>query len=74
MTKEQFAEAYAARSGVTVGWLKENGREPAPCDCESDDCEGWQMAFRELLERDEASGFRMLPRDRETLRWLREHD
>ena len=43
-TAEQFAKEYADRSGVTVEWLKENGRQPRPCDCGESDCEGWQMA------------------------------
>jgi hypothetical protein len=48
-TVEDFARAYAARSGVTVEWLKENGREARPCDCGEEGCEGWQMAHvREL--------------------------
>ena len=41
-----FAMAYAARSGVTVEFLKENGMEPWPCDCGEKICEGWQMARR----------------------------
>jgi hypothetical protein len=44
MTAEEFAEAYARRSGVTVEWLREHGREAKPCECGSDLCEGWQMA------------------------------
>jgi hypothetical protein len=44
MTEAEFADAYAKRSGVTVAWLRERGREVRPCDCGEDDCEGWQMA------------------------------
>lgn len=44
MTAEQFAYAYAQRSGVTVEWLKEHGREARPCNCGDEQCEGWQMA------------------------------
>ena len=44
LTREDFARAYAERSGVTVEWLKRRGREARPCDCDSEDCEGWQMA------------------------------
>lgn len=43
-TREEFAEAYAHRSGVTVEWLRANGREARPCDCDYEGCEGWQMA------------------------------
>lgn len=39
-----FAHTYANRSGVTVEWLKEQGREPRPCSCDDEECEGWQMA------------------------------
>ena len=44
MPAEQFAIKYAAGSGVTVEWLKEQGREVRPCDCDYEDCKGWQMA------------------------------
>jgi len=44
ITREQFAQAYAERSGVTVEWLAEQGREARPCDCDYEGCEGWQMA------------------------------
>ena len=44
ITRERFAEAYARRSGTTVEWLKEHGREARPCDCDYEGCEGWQMA------------------------------
>lgn len=50
-TAAQFAEDYARRSGVTVAWLKDNGREPRPCKCGEEDCRGWQMA-RTRLEGD----------------------
>jgi len=39
-----FANNYAVRSGVTVEWLAENGREVRTCDCNEKDCEGLQMA------------------------------
>ncbi len=49
MTADEFAQGYAGRSGVTVEWLREHGREVRPCECGSDDCPGWQMAhIREL--------------------------
>lgn len=49
MTADEFERGYAERSGVTVEWLHENGREVRPCDCDNDVCEGWQMAhIREL--------------------------
>jgi hypothetical protein len=49
MTRDEFAKGYAARSGKTIEWLKEHGREARSCDCGEDDCPGWQMAhIREL--------------------------
>ena len=44
ITREEFEQAYAARSGVTVQWLRSQGLEAGPCDCGDEICEGWQMA------------------------------
>ena len=44
---EQFEKDYAERSGVTVEWLREQGRVVRPCDCGEDCCDGWQMVSRE---------------------------
>jgi hypothetical protein len=41
---KRWAEEYAERSGVTVDFLREHGREVRACDCGEPDCEGWQMA------------------------------
>lgn len=43
LTKEQFEQGYAKRSGVTVEWLERHGRRAALCFCDWVDCEGWQM-------------------------------
>jgi hypothetical protein len=43
-TREDFENAYVRRSGLTVEWLREHGRESRPCDCGEDECQGWQMA------------------------------
>jgi hypothetical protein len=43
-TAQAFAEAYAARSGVTVAQLREWGCEPRACDCGDPSCDGWEMA------------------------------
>ncbi len=59
-TREEFAQAYARRSGVTVEWLLERGREVRPCDCGEDMCEGWQMAY--VKEPSYRVGRRDLPR------------
>jgi hypothetical protein len=47
-TVEEFEEWYAANSRqhypeVTMEWLHTNGRRGAPCDCEYEECTGWQM-------------------------------
>jgi hypothetical protein len=41
-TAEAFERDYAARSGVTVQWLRDHGRIVAPCDCGDPICDGWQ--------------------------------
>ena len=61
ITKQQFEDAYAERSGVTVEWLKEHGRETRPCYCEEEGCKGWRMAhvredekFEEMMRANES--------------------
>ena len=44
MTKEEFEQDYAKRSGVTVEWLHDHNQIGLPCDCGKDGCEEWQMA------------------------------
>lgn len=46
MTEEEFEQAYADRSGVSVEWLHENGRHAEPCFCDDLVCPGWQMVHR----------------------------
>ena len=70
LSREQFAEAYARRSGSTIEELKEWGREPAPCDCEERGCEGWQMAHVKMLREWVALGWELLPRDQAVLDYL----
>lgn len=48
MTKEEFEQGYAERSGVTVEWLHLYGQYAIPCDCEEENCRGWQMVRLEL--------------------------
>ncbi len=43
MTKEEFENDYAARSGLTVAWLHEHNQFGVPCDCGEYKCMGWQM-------------------------------
>lgn len=42
--RDEFAQVYAHRSGVTVEWLSLQGREVRFCNCGDADCPGWQMA------------------------------
>ena len=44
MTREEFARAYLERSGLTAEQLRDFGREPRPCVCGEENCDGWQMA------------------------------
>ena len=44
MTKDEFEEGYAKRSGVTIETLHGMGLFAAPCDCGEEECRGWQMA------------------------------
>ena len=43
MTKEEFEEGYARRSGITVERLHELGEIAVPCSCEYIKCKGWAM-------------------------------
>jgi hypothetical protein len=43
MTKDEFEQAYAKRSGITLEQLREINREARPCDCGDELCQGWQM-------------------------------
>jgi len=40
--REEFIAAYAARSGVSVGWLAQH-RHAVPCPCDEKECQGWAM-------------------------------
>ena len=57
MTREEFAEAYAKRSGVTVEWLRAHGREAQPCDCGENSCEGWKMGMARVVITRSVLGF-----------------
>ena len=45
---------------VTVDWLHENGRYGATCDCGWEDCEGFQMAYREEIKTIEGVELRVV--------------
>jgi hypothetical protein len=45
MTREEFAQAYATRSGTTVRQLHTRGLRVRPCDCGEEGCLGWKMVI-----------------------------
>lgn len=49
ISPEEFERGYAERSGVTIEWLREQGRIVTTCDCGDDGCEGWQSTTSERL-------------------------
>ncbi len=52
MEAEEFFHQYAERSGTTVEQLREWGQEVFPCDCDWEECEGWQVMNKELYYDD----------------------
>jgi hypothetical protein len=46
MTKEEFIEAYCARSKVTWQWLSQY-MVALPCACDDAACQGWAMVSPE---------------------------
>jgi len=50
----RWAEAYAARSKVTLEWLRSHGRDVRECHCGAPECEGWQMVNVKLYEEEQA--------------------
>ena len=43
MTRKEFEERYAQRSGMPVERLHELGLTAKPCVCGEEGCQGWQM-------------------------------
>ncbi len=43
ISKEQFEQEYAVKSGLTVDELREQGLHAEPCECDFILCRGWQM-------------------------------
>jgi len=41
--RERFFRAYAERSGLGVDFLRKQGLDAVPCDCDYDGCEGWKV-------------------------------
>lgn len=59
ITAQEFAEEYAARGFMTLREMAElfgDRREVAPCDCDYEGCEGWQMRNPEFREPWDAPG------------------
>ena len=56
-TKDEFEKGYADRSGVTVGWLHQQGQGAVPCSCGEDDCKGWAMVnLADHIKHEEVMG------------------
>jgi hypothetical protein len=53
---QEFEQEYAARSGVTVKWLHENGLNVYACECGEEGCEGYQMLSWAQAEREGDAG------------------
>lgn len=47
MTKEEFEQGYAKRSGMTVDQLHGLSFHAEFCECGEEICEGWQMVHTE---------------------------
>lgn len=58
MTREEFEQGYAERSGMAVEKLRSYGQHVEPCDCDYEGCQGWQMVspsnipaeYRDLMD------------------------
>lgn len=51
MTKEEFEAYYANNTKVTVEQLRTKyNRAAIPCDCDYEDCRGWQMVHVETAQ------------------------
>jgi hypothetical protein len=51
VTREEFLEGYADRSGTTVAWLLSKGQVAVRCACGADNCPGWALFDRSLLAK-----------------------
>ncbi len=69
MTQQEFIDGYCKRSGVEWSWLSQY-RFVAPCDCDAEECDGWQMAHKSMLTEDPKH---MLPRELEAVEWHRKN-
>ena len=43
ITRQEFEVEYAAKSGVSLQWLWDEGKISLPCHCGEEGCQGWQM-------------------------------
>lgn len=55
MTRQEFEQAYADMSGVTVAAVHALGRYAKRCQCDYEHCQGWQMA--RVAEYDEYAAY-----------------
>jgi len=43
LTRNEFEEDYAKKSGVSVEWLHQHDQHGCVCSCGEEGCQGWQM-------------------------------
>ena len=55
MSRQEFEQLYAEKSGTTVEFLQGIGLVAVPCDCGEDGCMGWQMQHQPTARRPSAS-------------------
>lgn len=48
MTKEEFISMYLKNSGLTQEDYIKYKMEAIPCDCDYDNCKGWQMKTQNI--------------------------
>ena len=51
ITREKFIEQYTKASAELYEKMNERGRFAVPCECEWENCEGWQMTHADETER-----------------------
>jgi hypothetical protein len=56
MTADEFEQAYAAKSGLSVEELRASGRVVVRCACGASECEGWASVSKEAAADYEAGG------------------
>jgi hypothetical protein len=53
ITADEFEARHAEQRGISIAELRAEGRLTKPCDCDYEECEGWQWVSREQALREE---------------------